>query len=352
MTDPAAGSKSLVDFVKGLPKAELHVHLEGSMGPELLLELARIRGVDLPADDPAGLAEWFTFRDFEHFLEIYLTCSRCLREPEDFERLMLDFAGRQAEQNVVYSEVHFTISTHVTNGSDGDEIGRALGEALRVAKRDFGVEIRLIPDIVRNLSVAAADVTLEWALEHRHQGVVALGLAGKEGASVEPFGEHFAAARAAGLRTTAHAGEQLGPESIRETLEVCRPERIGHGIAAVEDHSLLAEIVREGIPVEVCPTSNVCLGYASSLAEHPFDALHRAGVEVSVNSDDPPLFGTSVVAEYCALARTFGYSRRQLAALARGAFDQAFLEKRARRSYLEAFDQHLETRVTPEPSNG
>lgn len=309
------------------------------MGPELLLDLARRHGVRLPADDAEGLRRWFRFSDFAHFLEIYLLCSKCLREPEDFVRLLLDFAGAQAAQNVLYSEVHFTISTHVANGADGDEIGHALGDALVRAERELGVTIRLIPDIVRNIAPAAADVTLDWALAHRGRGVVALGLAGMEGPAVAPFGEHFEAARAAGLRTTAHAGEQRGPESIREVLEVCRPERIGHGIAAAADSGLMSELVNAGIPLEVCPTSNVCLGYASSVDEHPFDTLHRAGLAVTINSDDPPLFGTTLVGEYRALAKAFGYSRRQLAAFARAAFEQAFVGADVRRALLARFDR-------------
>ncbi len=330
-------------FVEQLPKAELHVHLEGSMQPELLLELARKRGVSLPANDVAGLRRWFRFRDFAHFLEIYLTCSRCLREPEDFQALLADFAAHQAAQNIVYSEVHFTISTHVGNGVNGDEIALALEEALTTAEVEKGVLIRLIPDIVRNIAPAAADVTLEWALAHRDKGVVALGLAGLEGVSVAPFGEHFALARAAGLRTTAHAGEQCGPESIHEVLEVCRPERIGHGIRAIEDPDLLRRLAAERIPLEICPTSNVRLGYADSVARHPFERLRRAGVAVSVNSDDPPLFETSLIDEYQALAVAFGYSRSQLGGMARAAFEHSFLDDGARQVYLERFDAQLTT---------
>ena len=201
--------------------------------------------------------------------------------------------------------------------------------------------IGLIPDIVRNLTPDAADVTLEWALAHRRRGVVALGLAGMEGPPVAPFGEHFSAARAAGLRTTAHAGEQRGPESIREVLEVCRPERIGHGIAAAADASLMAELASTAMPLEVCPTSNVRLGYARSLEEHPFDALHRAGLAVTINSDDPPLFGTTLEGEYGALAQAFGYSRAQLAAFARASFEQAFVSNAVRDTLLARFEREV-----------
>ena len=169
-------------FLLRMPKAELHVHLEGSIRPATLLDLAKSNGVDLPADDLAGLREWFRFRDFEHFVEIYLTVSHCLRRPEDFHRLALDFLAEQARQNVLYTEAHFTIATHVANGLDPAAVAQALAEATAEGRRRYGVELRLIPDVVRNVGVEAADVTLEWALGHRRDaggegGVVALGSA-------------------------------------------------------------------------------------------------------------------------------------------------------------------------------
>jgi adenosine deaminase len=327
-------------FVRGLPKAELHVHLEGSMRPRLLLALARRHGLRLPADDEAGLSRWFRFEDFEHFVEIYLTCSSCLRDPEDFQALLDDFATVQLEQNVVYSEVHFTISTHLANGANGDELAHALGESIAAAE-SRGTTIRLIPDIVRNLGPERADRTLEWALAHRERGVVALGLAGIESSPVEPFGRHYAAARSAGLRTTAHAGEQCGPDAIREVLEVCEPERVGHGIRAIDDPGLVAELAAARIPLEVCPTSNVRLGYAESVEEHPFERLRQAGLAVSLSSDDPPLFGTSLVDEFGAVGEAFGYSLAVLARLARSAFEHSFLTARERASFLARFDDEL-----------
>jgi len=310
------------------------------MRPGLLLALARRHGVSLPADDEAGLSRWFRFRDFEHFVEVYLACSRCLREPEDFQALLLDFAAQQERQNVVYSEVHFTISTHLANGANGGELGQALGESIAAAERR-GVTVRLVPDIVRNLDAAAADRTVEWALANRERGVVALGMAGIESAPVRPFARHFEAARAAGLRTTAHAGEQCGPDAVREVLAVCRPERIGHGIRVADDPRLAAELAAAAIPLEICPTSNVRLGYAASIDSHPFDRLRRAGLAVSLASDDPPLFATTLVDEFCAVAAAFGYSRDDLAGLARGAFEHAFLPAPRRAAFLARFDRGL-----------
>jgi adenosine deaminase len=309
------------------------------MRPHLLLDLAREHGVDLPADDEEGLRRWFRFADFEHFIEVYLTCSRCLVAPEDFQRLAMDFARQQADQNILYSEVHFTISTHLANGVNGEEVAHALGESLTEAESRLGVTIRLIPDIVRSLGPAVADQTTRWALDQRHRGVVALGIAGLERAPIEPFAAHFEAARSAGLGTTAHAGEQRGPESIREVLQVCRPERLGHGITAIRDPRLLAELATAGIPLEICPTSNVRLGYAAAYDRHPFDELREAGLALSINSDDPPLFGTSLIEEFCAVQEAFGYSLEELAGFARAAFEHAFLDGKARAQRLKSFDR-------------
>ena len=323
MTGGRAAAERLSRFCRAAPKVELHVHLEGAIRPGTLLALGRRRGVDLPADDEGGLERWFRFRDFDHFVEVYLTCSRCLVRPEDFQLVVADFLAEQARQNVRYSEVHFTVGTHIGNGADGGELADAIWEAVLEAERRWGVTLRLIPDIVRNLGAEAAEVPLEWALAHRERGVVALGLSGSERFPAEPFREHFRTARDAGLATVAHAGEQGDAASIRSTLEACRPRRIGHGIAAADDPALLEDLRRDGVPLEVCPSSNVALGLVADLAAHPFDRLRRAGVPVSINSDDPSFFDTTLSLEYERLARTFGYGRAELAALARAGLEHS-----------------------------
>jgi aminodeoxyfutalosine deaminase len=327
---------SLERFLLRMPKAELHVHLEGAMRPSVLIELARRNGVELPASDEAGLKRWFRFRDFEHFVQVYLTCSRSLRRPEDFKLLAGDFLAEQAMQNILYTEVHFTISTHLANGANGGEVLDALVEAIEEGERRFGVILRLIPDVVRNVGAAAADQTLEWALAGRGRGVVALGLSGSEARFPnEPFRRHFEAARQAGLHRVAHAGEHAGADSIRSVIEVCDAERIGHGVRAVEDAALVEELRERRIPLEVCPTSNLCLGVVPEMAQHPFDPLYRAGVQLSVNSDDPAFFNTNLTREYLRLAQSFGYDATQLAGLALAGLRQAFLSE-AERSALEA----------------
>lgn len=330
----------LDEFCLRLPKIELHVHLEGSIRPGTLLKLARRHGVELPARDEGGLADWFRFRDFDHFVEIYLTCSRCLRDPEDFKTVMTDYLREQARQSVLYSEVHFTIGTHLGNGVDGDEVADALWEAIGEGERRLGTTARLIPDIVRNVP-DTADGTLEWALAKRDRGVVALGLSGSETFPNEPFREHFRTAAAEGLRRVAHAGEHGGPESIRSAIDSSGAERIGHGVAAIHDSGLVAELATHGVPLEVCPSSNVALGVVDSLERHPFDRLRRAGVAVSVNSDDPPFFDTTLSDEYARLARTFGYDRTELARLALAPLEHAFVDDDTRETLAREMMERL-----------
>jgi len=342
---------SLESFVAALPKAELHVHLEGAMRPATLLALARRNRVDLPADDLAGLRDWFRFRDFDQFVEVYLACSAVLKSPEDFQLLVNDFAADQERENVRYTEINFTVGTHWLNGLPIDEILDAMEESIRAAERERGVVLRLIPDIVRDVGNRTADPTLEWAIEGHARGiVVALGLTGREAIHPsEPYGEHFAEAARRGLHRTAHAGEHGGPSVIAAVLDHCAAERIGHGVRAVEDEGMIERLRRERVPLEVCPTSNVCLGLYPDVAHHVFDRLRRDGLEVSVNTDDPALFDTTMSRELLALAAAFGYGPETLAELSLAGVRHAFLpeaeknelERRFRAEIGSAAERHL-----------
>jgi aminodeoxyfutalosine deaminase len=312
---------SLDRFLLRMPKVELHVHLEGSMRPAVLLELARRNGIDLPAKDEAGLKRWFRFTDFEHFVKVYLACSQALRRPEDFQLLVLDVLAEQAYQNVVHTEAHFTISTHLMNGANGGEVLVAMAEAIAEGERRYGVTLRLIPDIVRNVGVEPADRTVEWALAGRKRGIVAaLGFSGSERLYPnEPFREHFATARREGLH------------------------RVAHGVRSIEAPALVEELRAAQIPLEVCPSSNVCLGVAPDVASHPFDRLYRAGVALSINSDDPAFFNTNLTLEYLRLHQTFGYSPAELAGFSLAALRQSFLPEADKATLEESFHQQFDT---------
>lgn len=300
----------LETFIHAMPKVELHVHLEGSIQPATLLELARRNGVPLPATSEAELRAWYSFRDFPHFIEIYLTLSRCLRTPDDLELIARAFLSEQAAQQIVYSEVTFTAFTHARNyGLPFPEQLAALNRARRWAEATLGVSMGLIIDISREVSPADGLTVADWVIGAHGDGVVALGLGGAEvGNPPEKFAAAFARARAAGVPLVLHAGETVGPASIWGALAM-GSRRIGHGVRCVEDPALVDELRARQVPLEVCPTSNVCLGVVPALEAHQLPRLLDAGLYVTLNSDDPPMFNTTLTGEYLACAAAFGLDR-------------------------------------------
>lgn len=350
----AALSPETARFVQQLPKAELHVHLEGAIQPETLLTLAqRHNRLDvLPATNLAELRQWFVFTDFPHFVEIYLTISSLLRTPEDFALIVADCGADMAAQNIRYRELTFTPYTHTHLQDKGltiDDLLAGLEAGRAKALADYGVEMRWIFDIPRNASFkrtnglydpAVAEQTLAYALAGRERGVVGLGLGGFEvGAPPEPYAHAFAAAKAAGLLSVPHAGETMGATSIRGALDALDADRIGHGVRAIEDPALLLALKERQTVLELNPTSNICLHVYRRLAEHPFPHLDRMGLLVTVNSDDPPLFNTTLTDEYALLAREFGYRYLDLVRIARNAFVATGAPADLKRKLLVDFDR-------------
>ena len=307
---------SLNDYIAAAPKAELHVHLEGSIAPSTLLRLAKRHRVDLPADTEEGLRNWYRFRDFHHFIEVYVAITKCLRTVEDFELIVYEFGADMARQNIRYAEVTFSPSTHLwINGVDQDVWFTGLTEGRRRVMDSFGCEINWVFDLVRNdyPELARFDYTTGVAIEGRDDGVIALGLGGmEEGYPPAPFVPWFDRARAAGLRSAPHAGEHDGPGSIRSAIEDLGAERIGHGVRAIEDPNLVEYLAVHGIPLEISPTSNISLGIYPDAASHPLKRLHEAGVAVTVNSDDPPLFNTTLTDELALLVDPWCFSRETI----------------------------------------
>lgn len=335
----------LLRFAADMPKIELHVHLEGAIAPATVLALARRHGRTLPAQDEAGLRAWYRFTDFRHFVEVYLTLSDLLRTAADVELIAYEFGRDMAQQHIRYAEVTFTPYTHLwqNKGLYPDDLIAGLEAGRRRARQDFGVEMAWVFDIPRNLSFAdgvytgrASDPTVEMAVAYRDRGVVALGLGGNEvGAPPEPFAPAFAAARAAGLHSVPHAGETAGPASVWGALRALGAERIGHGVRSIEDPDLLTYLAERRIPLEVNLTSNICLGIYPDYARHPLPRLLAAGVVVTVNSDDPPLFGTTLTREYQVLVEHFGFTAADLERLVVNALEASFLPA-ARKATLAA----------------
>jgi adenosine deaminase len=309
---------SLASYLHAAPKAELHVHLDGSIQPATLLTLAERHGVPLPAATVADLREWFTFRDFSHFIEIYLTIGNCLRTGEDYELIAYELGAELARQHARYAEVTFTPATHALRfGIPHDVYFGGMTRGRDRARDDFGVELAWVFDMVHfaddEVNRKSGDYTASVAIEGMADGVVALGMGGPElGHSFERIAPYFARAQAAGLHSAPHAGETRGPESIWGALRVLGAERIGHGVRAVEDPELVAYLAERRVPLEVCPTSNIRLGVYPELAMHPLRRLHDAGVSVTINSDDPPLFNTTLDAEVQLLADPFGLDMDQI----------------------------------------
>ncbi len=343
---------SLDALICAMPKAELHVHLEGSIGPETLLQLAtqHHRLASLPSTNLSDLQQWFEFVDFPHFIRIYMTISELLRTPEDFALIVEACGADMAAQGIRYRELTFTPFTHTDLQAKGlsiRDLFAGLDAGRAAAKARYGVEMRWIFDIPRNASFARngaydpypADRTLEYALAGRDHGVIALGLGGNEvGALPAPFAHAFRQAKAAGLLSVPHAGETLGANSVHDAVVHLRADRIGHGVRAIEDPAVLTLLRDLQIPLEVNVMSNVSLHVYRRLAEHPFPHLDRMGLKVTLNSDDPPLFNTTLCDEYRVVVSEFGYGLRDLARVARNAFEVCGAPSELKQALLAEFD--------------
>jgi adenosine deaminase len=326
----------LESFIRAMPKVELHVHLEGSIQPETLLTLAQRNRVALPYDTVEGLRAWYTFRDFPHFVEIYVAISKCLKTPEDIEWIAREFLAGQAAQNIKHTEATYTAYTiyKVCGIEFADQLA-ALHKARAWAQRELGVDMTLTLDIAREVMPEMGMVTAEWAISAMDSGVSAFGLGGYEvGNPPEKFAAAFERARAAGLPAVPHAGETEGAPSIWGALRHLNAVRIGHGVRALEDPMLTAYLRARQIPLEVCPTSNVCLDVAPSIEKHPIQKLLDAGLYVTLNSDDPPMFNTTLTDEFLQCADAFGWDAAQCEALSLNALRASFLPP-ARKAALE-----------------
>lgn len=303
----------MADFLLDLPKAELHLHLEGSVEPETLHEL----DPETPMEEFRAL---YTYPDFDAFLKAFGAVGKRLRTPADYALVTRRLLERLAAQNVHYAEIILAAGVVLWKGQEFAPIF----DAVREAAAGSPVEVRWILDAVRQFGVEAAMQVAELAAERTGQGVVAYGIGGsEERGPAEWFTEVFTFARNAGLRLTAHAGESMGPQSVWGALEL-GAERIGHGIAAVRDPKLIAHLREHHIPLEICVTSNLVTGVVKRLEDHPVRRLYDAGVPIVLNTDDPAMFRCSLIGEYRLAARAFGFSESELCGIAENGFRYAF----------------------------
>ena len=344
---PGSDDAGLTDFVAGLPKAELHVHHVGSATPEVVAELAERHPGVVPSD-PDKVAEFFEFRDFAHFIELYLAVVDLIRTPQDVYALTYDVGRQLHSQRVGYAEVTMTPYTSVMphrpdRGMPIEAYTEAIEAARTAVEADLGVMLRWIYDIPGESGLPAAEATLDYALNHGPEALIGFGLGGPEiGVPREQFAPHFAAARAAGLHCIPHAGETTGPATIWAAIEHLGAERIGHGTSAAQDPALLAYLAEHQIPLEVCPTSNVATKAVADLASHPLPAFVAAGVPVTINSDDPPMFGTTLNKEYLVAAGLLGLDRRGVAELAQTAVAASFAPIQLKTQLIRAIREYAE----------
>ncbi|MGY0230289.1 adenosine deaminase [Longispora urticae] len=304
------------------PKIELHVHLEGTVRAQTLLDIARRNDQPLPADTVEGLASLYEFTDFEHFIRTWMLTTNCLRRAEDFRQIVVDYAQEAASHGVVYMEGIFSPAERVNSGIRWSEMFIGYTEGAVEARERFGIEIRFTPDLYRSMTdFELAEECARQCVRYAEYGIVGMGVGGKEqGYSLLPFRRAAQIVQEAGLGFVPHAGEGAGPESVIEALAL-DPHRIRHGIRAVEDPAVLKEIADRGIVLDVCPISNLRTKVVQNLEEHPLPQLVAAGIQCSISTDDPAMFDTDLARDYAAAA-SLGYTAEQAyAAGVAGALD-------------------------------
>ncbi|MYT73231.1 aminodeoxyfutalosine deaminase [Streptomyces sp. PsTaAH-137] len=336
-------SKNLQSFVAGLPKAELHVHHVGSASPRIVSELAARHPDSKVPTDIERLTEFFTFKDFAHFIQVYLSVVDLIRTPEDVRLLTFEVARDMARQNVRYAELTITPFSSTRRGIDARAFMDAIEDARKAAEAEFGTVLRWCFDIPGEAGLESAEETARLATDDRlrPEGLVSFGLGGPEiGVPRPQFKPYFDRAIAAGLHSVPHSGETTGPESVWDALTDLRAERIGHGTSAARDPKLLAHLAEHGIPLEVCPTSNIATRAVRTLDEHPLKQFVDAGVTVTVNSDDPPMFATDLNHEYEVAARLLGLDERGVADLAKNAVRASFLDPAGKARIADEIDAY------------
>ena len=327
-------------FIARLPKAELHMHIEGSLEPELMFALARRNNVAIPFDSVEAVRAAYSFSNLQDFLDIYYQGADVLRTEQDFRDLALAYFDRAAADAVVHAEIFFDPQTHTDRGIAFDVVMRGLTAGMDEAQARHGITSRLILCFLRHLDEEAAFATLKMAEPWLHR-IEAVGLDSSElGHPPEKFARVFAAAAALGLKRVAHAGEEGPPEYVHQALDILSVDRLDHGNRSLEDPALVARLVRDQMTLTVCPLSNLKLCVVNDMADHPIDRMLEAGLRVTINSDDPAYFGGYVNDNFRAAAEARGLDRAQLVTLARNSFLGAFLseeEKIAQIAKVEAY---------------
>jgi aminodeoxyfutalosine deaminase len=322
-------------FVRSLPKAELHLHLEGAIEPSTLLEIQQSHGLK---NSLADVQKLYQYSDFGAFLISFRDITEHLKAPADYELITYRLMQRLKAESVLHAEVYISVGVCLFRKQDFEAIFEGLERGRQQGERDFGVSLLWIFDAVRHFGSPEAQRVAELAVRYRDRNVVGFGIGGDEKrAGPELFREVYSYCAENGLRLTAHAGETAGPESIWGALNL-RAERIGHGLTASQDPDLIQELAQRQIPVEVCVTSNLKTSVCPNLADHPVRRYFDEGLMVTINTDDPAMFETSLSKEYQLLQENFGFSDDHLRELARNSFEAAFLPAEKKLEFLNMFD--------------
>src|SRR6266849_4405006 len=322
-------------FLLFLPKAELHLHLEGSIEPATLLELKKRHGKD---GTPAEVEQLYRYEDFNGFLRAFKAMTEHLETPADYELITYHLMEKLKAQNVLHAEVYVSVGVCLWRKQDFAAIFEGLERGRKRGERDFGVSMLWIFDAVRQFGADKAQSVLDLAIQFRDRNVIAFGIGGDErGGPAEWFAGVYSRAAERGLHLTAHAGENAGPESIWGALNL-KAERIGHGLTAAQDPELIEELAESQVPIEICVTSNLRTGCCAELAQHPVRRYFDQGLMLTLNTDDPAMFRTSLVEEYALVQEAFGFSDEHLRELARNSFEASFLPAEKKIEFLNLFD--------------
>jgi adenine deaminase len=325
-------------FIHDIPKAELHIHIEGSLEPDLMLKLAHKNGIALPYESAADVRRAYDFKDLQSFLDIYYQGARVMRDEDDFYQLTWNYLRKAAQQNVRHAEIFFDPQTHTARGVKFETVVQGIHRALTEARRHLNVSSRLIMCFLRDLSAAEAMKTLETALPFK-DWITAVGLDSAEtGNPPQKFKQVFDRARQSGFRAVAHAGEEGPPEYIWQALKILRVERLDHGVRCMEDADLVKYLAQKKIALTVCPLSNVKLRVFESIQQHNFKQLLDAGLCVTVNSDDPAYFGGYIEENFSALQQAHQLDYTDIGRLCRNAFNAAFLNAAEKQKFLDELD--------------
>ena len=323
-------------FILSLPKAELHLHLEGSIQPSTLVELRQRHSME--GASLAEVRQLYNYKDFKGFLSAFKDVTGHLRTPEDYELIAYRLMERLQAQNILHAEVIVSVGVCLWRKQDFAAIFEGLDHGRERGEKDFGVSLLWIFDAIRQFGAEKADKVLDLAIQFRDRGVTAFGIGGDELAGPpEWFAGVYARAAEHGLHLTAHAGESAGPDSIWGALNL-KAERIGHGLTAEKDPELIEELAERQVPIEICATSNLRTGCCAELAQHPVRRYFDQGLMLTLNSDDPAMFRTSLVDEYELVQQTFNFSDDHLRELARNSFEASFLPAEKKIEFLNLFD--------------